>query len=679
MNLTKLFSINYAKENIKKSKGILVLMLFTVPILTLLILYTYMGDMSQFYNNPYNFSTLNIANYFGMFIIPVILSITLMGYVYKKNSVDFVNSMPLNRKQIYLTNIVVGIIYIILLQLLTAIFSGTYSALLEESVINTQMIFDSFIVMTLSYIFMFTLSSLALTISGNKIIQIVLILIILFIVPFTKSMVFGNTLYEDIEIKYLDGRTKTISKSLNPLNYNYTLPIDIFISMENGESVIQSKSMIYTSIISILFLIIGIVLFEKRKMENNGTSFINLKTHMITKTLTLYPIIVILYFIIDYTEIFETVLIISLVLIYYFVYDLITGKKVKIRVNLPVFILSGLLIFGMTYLINTKINSSIKYTNLDFADIDKIELDIIDDVYLEDKQIINLLLNNIDVRSSKRGENSTIYQYDSKYYENSTTIEIVAIDGNKEYELQVFIDEDIYEQILDRLSKDENYINQILEKYKIQDEAYIETLYGNIKLDEDSELKDFINNYPKMKDYVKQWLKEDKYNYYTGRFAIYQYINHKEISVSLDLDNELLLELRNAVAREVNKKSIKCVNPENIEYMYLEKNDKNNTYDIREEISYGLKLKIFEFMKEHCEDSFDYSKPYIGIHLNYYNIIFSTNKIEEFEKILGDDIKFIRNSVYEEETEEETILEDAKIYENPESVEVIEIQNTNSL
>ena len=123
MSSNKLFNKNYAIQNLKKSKGILIIMLIIIPIITLFCLYN--QDNSR-YAEPCEMAILIIANLIGACIIPFILSNILLGYVYKKSSVDFVNSMPITRKKIYLTNIITGFLYIILLQLINFIVLAIY-------------------------------------------------------------------------------------------------------------------------------------------------------------------------------------------------------------------------------------------------------------------------------------------------------------------------------------------------------------------------------------------------------------------------------------------------------------------------------------------------------------------------------------------------------------------------
>ena len=105
MNLIKCFKQRYAIQNLKKSKGILAILLLVLPIVTLFSVYVH--DQSR-YADPYNMFVAAGANFFGMIIIPFLLSNVLFGYIFKKNNIDFIHSMPISRKNIFITNTLVG-------------------------------------------------------------------------------------------------------------------------------------------------------------------------------------------------------------------------------------------------------------------------------------------------------------------------------------------------------------------------------------------------------------------------------------------------------------------------------------------------------------------------------------------------------------------------------------------
>lgn len=119
MNLIKSFNFKFFKENVKKSKGAIALLVLIVPIFITLITILCLNDSNV--NVPSKGSFLFI-NFIGMYFIPVLMSSALFGYVYKKKSVDFINSQPINRKTIFVTNTIGGIVLITIIQLLTAVF-----------------------------------------------------------------------------------------------------------------------------------------------------------------------------------------------------------------------------------------------------------------------------------------------------------------------------------------------------------------------------------------------------------------------------------------------------------------------------------------------------------------------------------------------------------------------------
>ena len=180
MNLTKLFNFKYLIQNIKKSKMALVLFFIIVPIFTSLTIMTTKDQILDF-------SELAFVNILGMYIIPFIFSVCLFGYVYKKNSVDFMCSMPVSRKTIFVTNTIGGIGMIVLMQLITLILT-LLIGVVTGATISNAMVFDIFAYQTIAYIFVFTIANLAMSVSGNLLTQIVVTLLITFLIPFQLSL-----------------------------------------------------------------------------------------------------------------------------------------------------------------------------------------------------------------------------------------------------------------------------------------------------------------------------------------------------------------------------------------------------------------------------------------------------------------------------------------------------------
>ncbi len=129
MSLIKWFNGKYLLQNLKKSKGLLTLLVLIIPIITTLIIVSINASIFEVVVDEI---TLSYANLIGMYIIPFIISVIVGGYVYKRNSVDFINSMPMNRKTIFFTNFIAGVLIIFAIQVLTLITNLVCASIFTE-------------------------------------------------------------------------------------------------------------------------------------------------------------------------------------------------------------------------------------------------------------------------------------------------------------------------------------------------------------------------------------------------------------------------------------------------------------------------------------------------------------------------------------------------------------------
>ena len=403
MNLTKLFNFKYLIQNIKKSKMALVLFFIIVPIFTSLTIMTTKDQILDF-------SELAFVNIFGMYIIPFIFSVCLFGYVYKKNSVDFMCSMPVSRKTIFVTNTIGGIGMIVLMQLITLILTLLIGVVTGATIFNA-MVFDIFAYQTIAYIFVFTIANLAMSVSGNLLTLIVVTLLITFLIPFSTFFV---VVYTSNNVVALYNEYGDIGSNFSRI-INYTAPSMIF----NGEYNYSSISMCKMAILSIIYFALGLYLFKKRKMEIATESFENNRTHFLVKGLTLAPFVALLISFINY-ESFELILILlGIIFIYYFVYDLITNKKMKFKDNVTYLVISVLILLGAYYSV------LLVYDNYD----GKLNIDNIKELTVGDELDFTFNIKNKD-SIKKILLSSEIYNYvDDEYIWERVTI--TRNDGTK--------------------------------------------------------------------------------------------------------------------------------------------------------------------------------------------------------------------------------------------------------
>jgi ABC-2 type transport system permease protein len=320
--------------------------------------------LSSSYSNKIYFPQLfelSIPAIFGMYIIPFIMAVTLFSFVFKKDSVDFINSLPLKRSTIYITNIIGGILLFFFIFSVTSLFMWLFSNFFDNLVIPKMMYFHYFITFFIAYVYVFITSALTLTLTGSRVVNIALTLILLFlpgfIGDFYTSFTYDNKNYYegnndsvypicreygvDCE-KYQISNDFIIKKSYK-MDNEQTLPYKYIntisrasLGMYNNEvnyrneitSVYNLPSIIKMIILSIIYFILGFYFFNRRKMEIAEMTFKSENIHQFVKCITLLPLSLaaISAFKRDSSSI-GILIFGAIILIIYIVYDLITRRN----------------------------------------------------------------------------------------------------------------------------------------------------------------------------------------------------------------------------------------------------------------------------------------------------------------------------------------------------------------
>ena len=541
MNLIKLFNFKFMKQMLKKAKGQLIIFLLLVPIFTFLsLLVIYSGNTG----GVLDYTSISIINFIGMYVIPVILSINLFNFIYKRASVDFINSMPINKKTIFCSNVLLGIILIIVMQLVNVLGILVFCAFKPEIVLFKELIWDSFIMTTISYIFVFTATNLAMCLSGNVITQIIMTCLIVFFVPFFMNNLNNNIFDMDIGgyVLELDGPVLNGNENIQLMKfdmYNETMPYRTLKCMFcYGVSLYNSISIIKMFVLSIVYTAIGAILFEKRKFENLGESFRDIKIHQIVKALTMFPMFALINKLNLLESDIEVILLVYALLIAYFViYDIITAKKNKFKTTLISIVVVFLALNGITLGIDKMISKRpAKFYSLD--DIKSVSIDMegyrryysdILDYEITDKKIIEMILrNNISIPS---------------------TVKVRLNDGEELFADRTFtsLDKTDYdrERFINEICKDEGYKNKLIE-LKLTNGYY--TLRNDIKVtgNFEKEIDKIITEYQKNNVNVLENVDTE----YWFEIEKHYYENHQIMSEKYLIKNN---EIKTKIAQIYNK------------------------------------------------------------------------------------------------------------------------------
>ena len=594
-----------------------------------------------------NIYILGIINIIGMYIIPIILSIILFGYIYKKTSIDFINSMPVTRKTIFTSNYLLGILIIFLIQILTLGVYLVFSKIPVQIVIIPQMALDLFIYMLISYIFVFSISMLSMTLSGNILTQIVLTILFAFLMPFL-TVIF--TEFGENSIVNLNGTTKIIECN-EKINYYFTAPSNIFLGESMSSGMISSQSEIKMVLLSIMSFILGLLTFKKRKMENLHSSFASNKVHLFVKGLTLIPLvfIIIKIQIQIHFEMVRAVIDILLAFIYYIIFDFITRKNIKFRYNIGAFILSVMLIaiiyFGLDFANDIFLKKDINIDDIVGIGIDPTSI-IINDImkelidpneklsikyYNENDELNTLITNSKIVNMFKKG---------LARRESPTNISVSAkikLRNNKEMYIETYMYEEAYDEMINKINRNAECIEQYNNLNRIKGNIYIS---NNRVLSK--EVSKQINNYKAQNKLEFNVDTNNNTRNFNMNVGCYTYKNHHLIEKYINSKgNEEIFQL---IINDHNKfyiEKIKDVGLENIINIRIDHINHNiilnDIYDTGSHyVSYN---ELFKYLQQLSNISFDINKDYyiiecITYNSKFRNMIFYINPNKELLGIL---------------------------------------------
>lgn len=642
MNLTSLFNFNYLKENIKKSKAIILLCMFLLPTISGIILLVKCSCGSNFMPSIYEVSGPVLL---GMYLVPVILSITLFNFIYKRGSIDFTLSMPINKKQIFLTNTLGGIVIILLMQIINFIITLIISLIYSNMVIDYKMLFDILLIYSISYIFVFTSCNIAVSVSSNKITTIVVTLLILFLVPFISTFIKTDGFYYN---NYGNARIECLNKECTPVIYecnslkckndkrnniytgyvnrvsdnNYTMPYKLIAGVFLGEEFDSgiNVSLLKMVFLSIIYIFVGLILFIKKKFEIVGTSFRSERVHILVRTLTTVPVVCILYVIIKNLgvsshDFFTIILLLVLIFTYLIIYDLITRKRVtnffKMAICL-VIVSSAVCIVGAFF--DDKKEFEIKVN--DIKEITFVDDNNINIASTKNKDVINYAVSLL-LDDNPRGNVYNMYRIKTK------------VKGDT-YKFTIYVTEDDYNYINNNLVNDKEYL-KTLEDYKdsrVFGIGYNDN-YTGIK--ENKKLANMvINEYKNTNDVLKN-VNENSNELLDVTLYIYDNYTVRNTIINADNNKELALN----IVKYYNTKTKEHLdNMTNNDIYSYDVN--NNFYGITDGYNSELYVELGKFIVDNIDNDIDVSKDYeyITIHSSYGKYIFVTNNVDELNKIM---------------------------------------------
>lgn len=578
MNLMKLINFNFIKENIKKSLGILLFLFFIIPIVNILYLFNMLNQ--QIY--VINLIDLTKMTYFASFIFPVVIAYILNNYLFKQNSLDFYLSKPINKRKLFFSNILAGLLLILVLLIINVIVFSLFN--LTNLSIPFLLLFDYFIYTFILYSFIYIVITLAISLCGNFITALIVSIILIWSFPITldvDKLLSEN--YTETYIKFKGDNNEYYVDHIKNIKHPLTLPSSYILKKE-----FNTGDIIKTSLLSIIYIFAGYVLFKRRKMENITAGFKNESLHYVAKTISLLPFMLLNALFLKEKSIFTGLIITLAGIFYYLIYDLLTQKKLYKP-------LKSAIIFTWTYII-----LSICFYGIISA--------------YNKKQVINCS----DLTTSNAYSEyltTTVTSFDlikNSFNNHSDTSELFNINNNS-YQIIVPLSSDAFTSIhKNDLSDYIKYINNA--SYKNTTAAY----YNNYKLNVD---KLDLDN-----------IKIDKNNYRLG-IKLYIYKNH-EYQI-LTIPNNVNKKTMNYITTFLNEKFL-SYNDTSKEISII--NGNKDLTNLLEYVSEKDDDALTNYLKKHYNDEYkgEYIELIYNTNDNYITPFKYTIKdIESFEKFLN--------------------------------------------
>lgn len=628
MHLKNWFNYKYLLQNLKKSKSLLALLVGLLPLINTLMLLFYASSVRIEIATLTNISWLN---YVGVYAYPVVLAIALLGYTFKKKQVDFIGSMPINRKTIFTTNVIGGIIILTSIMVLNVIIIAIVSLFYPNFIIAPALLWDYFIFWTISYIFVFVVATLATTIASNMVTTLVVTALILFLFPFVHDYIYKVTAFAN---------NYTFENIVRRSDNYYTVPYNIIANAFRASIASYNIISILKMIgLSIVYFGIGLYSFTRKRLEVSETSFKNFHTHTIVKCLTMIPLGFIFYEgCVNRIGFLGLSLLIALMLAYYFIYDLITKKQIN-NVLISLIYFFGLVMLTLfigtqaddyqKYLYNKStemITDNIKAINIRIDEYYYSQENRLEQVYTTDSQVIDYFIDLYNNRGKAPAND-----------QNFIDFKIIDNEENK-FAIKLIANTEDYNKIIS------TYLNtkELKKEYeKINNHNIILAEIDNQRIDK----KEFVDL---LSDVIKKADTEQIFKLFSNEYSgfpvvnLYMYDNHKVASYTINPNASI--ELMNYL---YNKHHSELKN-------YLKKNKTNNNLFIRTvskipELNYetgylsSVDYEISKFIVDHINDEVDFSKPYFVVTLdsNKNTYYFYSNAIEEFAKIYHGDSKGI--------------------------------------
>lgn len=397
----------------------------------------------------YSFFELNPLVVATFLLLTPLMVMVLFHFLNKRNACDFYHAVPETRTCLFFSygsSVLTWNAVILLLSYVITVISGALFRFVTVDYSQALVVFAGCIV---ACIYMFGVFAIAMSVTGTVFTNLAVAAMIL-AVPRTIVTIFVFILNTSVKVLPFSFSGSILDDRLNIVTNLVTGPL----VRGDLDGLFQWQSVLYTVIVGVIYCAFGLLLFRKRKSEAAASAAVSARLQCAFRQIpailiSLIPLALLIdNRVNDYeaepTEYFWVVVLYLIAVLAYFLYELITTRKLKNLLKaIPGLLwlaLFNVVFYGLFFVSYHAIlndipeTSDVKYVNIDFVqsysyrwseeDNESFYAGQIKEVDIDSDEIKELLLSELErnVNLIKEGESVWSYnEYPSKTSIRSTT------------------------------------------------------------------------------------------------------------------------------------------------------------------------------------------------------------------------------------------------------------------
>ena len=434
------------------------------------------------------FDIVSLAGFLSTVFVPILVFVAF-SYLYKRNESDFFETIPVKREVMAISGslAVMTAFLMVILTSTVLYFIITIPAIGKAYVIDVATFFLELLAVVIAAMFSIAVSLAAISVTGMQV-SGTIVAIALFIVPRIVMTAFLNAL-ASWNPSLVPGYIIPIFNS--SMNIHYSLLFGGFLAQETP------WNYVYTAVVAVLMLAIGVVLFKKRGSETITHKYgKHIWRHIMSILIAIVPVAYAATFLFDFERTGHVGILLALISVIAFaVHDKVTaGRGVKNRGGIIAFIslivISGAYCLGLNYADNVFTSYLPSSSEIEYVSVVSTQnTDIFDDIfgignYLSYQEYVELRAENIEITDSeaikivsdalKGGE-------DEEYDKRQVTVKIKS--SGKVHYRKVYLSFEDYATIESILASNEEY-NEIWQNVS-EGARYPTAYYGNKRINHD--------------------------------------------------------------------------------------------------------------------------------------------------------------------------------------------------